>query len=176
LLHRASPQVSVRIRLEALFIFAAFAGIGLPADAVHGDGQSFVRLFADRAERHGSRGKALHYFLGWLYFFDRNRLGALLELHQAAQRRQVAALAVDEIGVFLKGLKALLPHCLLQFADGQRIQQVILAIDALVVSSSNRKFGLRLGQRTKCMLVLHCASRASTSRPMPSSRDTVPAK
>ncbi len=50
LLHGAAPQVSVRIRFEAFFVFAAFAGIGLPPDAVHGDGQSLVRFFADRAE------------------------------------------------------------------------------------------------------------------------------
>ena len=64
-------------------------------------------------------------------------------------------MAVDEIGVFLKGLKAFLPNRLLQFADGQRIQQVILAIHALVVSACDRKFCLGLGQRTKRMLVLH---------------------
>jgi len=111
-------------------------------------------FLADRAERHRSRGKALHDFTRWLYFCDRNWIGALLQLHQTAQRRQVGALVVDEVGVFLEGLRALLPHCLLQLADRQRIQQVILAIDALMVRSSDREFGLGLSQGTECVLVL----------------------
>ena len=50
LLDGAAAQIAVGIGLEALFVFAAFAGVGLAADAVHGDGQSLVRLFADGAE------------------------------------------------------------------------------------------------------------------------------
>ncbi len=50
LLHGAAAQISVGVGLEALFIFAAFAGIRLAADAVHGDGESFVRFFADGTE------------------------------------------------------------------------------------------------------------------------------
>ena len=64
---------------------------------------------------------------------------------------------VEEIGVFLKSLEALLPHCLLQFADGQRIQQMILAIDSLMVSSAYRQIRLRLGQWSERVLVLSCA-------------------
>ena len=90
LLHGAAAQITVRVGLEALFVFSAFAGVGLAADAVHRDGQRLVRLFADRSERHGAGGEALDDFLGGLDFFQRNRLIALLELHQAAQRAQVA--------------------------------------------------------------------------------------
>ncbi len=63
-------------------------------------------------------------------------------------------MVVDEVGVFLKGLEAILPHCLLQFTDGQRVQQMILAVDSLVVSSSDREFRLGLSQGTECVLVL----------------------
>ena len=38
LLHRTTPQVSVGVGLESCFVFSAFAGVGLSADAVHGDG------------------------------------------------------------------------------------------------------------------------------------------
>jgi len=54
-----------------------------------------------------------------------------------------------------EGLKTLLPHGLLQLADGKRIQQVILAIHPLVVRASDRKFGLELGDRTQRMFVLN---------------------
>ena len=75
LLDRAAPQVSVGIRLVALFVFATLAGIGLAPDAVHGDGQGLVRFLADRAERHGSGGKALDDLFGRLDFLERNGLG-----------------------------------------------------------------------------------------------------
>ena len=93
LLDRAAAQIAVRVGLETLFIFSALAGVRLAADAVHGDCQSFVRFFADRSKRHGAGGKAFHDLLGGLDFFDRNRLVALLELHQAAQRAKVACSA-----------------------------------------------------------------------------------
>ena len=79
----------------------------------------------------------------------------LLDLHQAAQRRHVVALLVDEVGIFLKRLEAGLPHRMLQLADGQRIQQVIFAVDAIVVAAADRQFGLRFGKRTECVLMLH---------------------
>ena len=47
LLDRAATPVTVRIFVIALFIFAALAGIRLPADAVHGDGEGLVRFLAD---------------------------------------------------------------------------------------------------------------------------------
>ena len=40
--------VAVGHRLEAFVVFAPFAGVALAADAVHGDGQRFVRLGGDR--------------------------------------------------------------------------------------------------------------------------------
>ena len=74
---------------------------------------------------------------------------ALLQLHQAAQGAQVRALVVDEVGVFLKRLEAVLPHRLLQLADGLRIEQVIFAVHALVIAAADGKLGLELGQRTE---------------------------
>ncbi len=44
---------------------------------------------------------------------------------------------------------------LLQFADGQRIEQVILAVDALVICAPDGQFGLGFGQRTEGVFVLH---------------------
>ena len=45
LLDGAAPQSPLH-RAEALFVFAALAGVGLAADAVHGDGQRLVRFLA----------------------------------------------------------------------------------------------------------------------------------
>ena len=50
-LRRRSP---FGIAHEARFVFAAFAGVGLAADAVHGDGQRLVRFLA-RSSRTTSR-------------------------------------------------------------------------------------------------------------------------
>ena len=74
LLDGAAAQIAVRIGLEARFVFAAFAGVRLAADAVHGDGQRLVRFLADRAERHGAGREALDDLLRRLDFFERNRL------------------------------------------------------------------------------------------------------
>ena len=59
LLDRRAHRVAVRQRLEAVGFLAAFAGVRLAADAVHGDGERRVRLAADRAERHGAGREAL---------------------------------------------------------------------------------------------------------------------
>ncbi len=77
LLDGAAPQIAVGVALEALFVFAALAGVGLAADAVHGDGQRLVRFLADGAERHGAGGEALDDFAGRLHFFERHRVARL---------------------------------------------------------------------------------------------------
>ena len=50
LLDGGTPRIAVGVGNETLFIFAAFAGVRLSADPVHGDGQRFVSFFADRTE------------------------------------------------------------------------------------------------------------------------------
>ena len=54
LLDGRAHAVAVRHRLEAVGFFAAFAGVRLAADAVHGDGERGVRLAA-RSSRSSSR-------------------------------------------------------------------------------------------------------------------------
>ena len=48
----------------------------------------------------------------------------------------------------------MLAHSLLQFADGLRIELVVFAVDALVITAADGEFGLELGQRTEGVLVL----------------------
>ncbi len=82
LLDGAAAQIAVRIALEARFVFAALAGVGHAADAVHGDGERLVRFLADGAEAHGAGGEALDDLLGRLDFVQRN-----------AARRRISASA-----------------------------------------------------------------------------------
>ena len=60
---------------------------------------------------------------------------------------------VDEVRVFLECLEALLPHRLLQLADGQWIEQVIFAIDALMIISADCQLRFGLRQRAEGMLM-----------------------
>ena len=90
LLHRAAAQIAVGVALEALFVFAALAGVRHAAKTVHRNRQRLVRLLADGAVAHGAGCEALHDLLGWLDFFDRDRLVGVLQLEQTAQRAESA--------------------------------------------------------------------------------------
>ena len=147
-------EIAVGIALEAFFVFAAFAGVRHAAEAVHGDGQRLVGLFADGAEAHGAGCEALDDLLGRLDFVQRHGLVRVLELEQAAQRAEVAVLIVEQISVFLEGGRVVLPHGVLQLADGLRIQQVILAAFAILVVAADDQVGFRLGERLEGVGVL----------------------
>ena len=125
-------------RAETRFVFAALAGVRLAADAVHGDGQRLVRFLADGAERHRAGGEPLDDLLGRLDFFERHRLRRRLELQQAAQRAELPCSACRS-GSCIPGMsvKLVLPHGVLQLADRQRIQQVILAAHAVLVIAAD---------------------------------------
>ena len=127
LLDGAAPRIAVGVGHEARFVFAAFAGIGLAAHAVHGDGEGLVRFLADGAEGHGAGSEALDDFARPVPLLRAARVRPLLELEQAAQSAELLVLLVDQVGVFLEGRVALCLYGVLQFADGQRIDQVVLA-------------------------------------------------
>ncbi len=110
LLHRAAAQIAVRIALEARLVFAALAGVRHAANAVHRNGQRLVRFLADRTEAHRAGREALHDLLRRLNFFDRNRRIRVLQLHQSAQRAQMPALLIDQVGVLLERRRVVLPH------------------------------------------------------------------
>ncbi len=132
LLDGAVLRVAVRQRHVAFGVFAAFAGVALAADAVHGDGERLVRFLADGAVAHGAGLEALHDALDRLDLLDGNGLD-LLEVEQAAQRAPVPALLVDQRGILLEDLVAAGAHRRLQLVDGLRIEQVILAVLAPLV-------------------------------------------
>ena len=74
--------------IEALWILAAFAGIGLAANAVHGDGKTLVGFLGDRTEAHGTGCETLDDLLRRLHVVERHgtAVGVLVELKQPAQR------------------------------------------------------------------------------------------
>ena len=47
LLDGAAARIAVGVGREARFVLAAFAGVRHAAEAVHGDGEGFVRFLAD---------------------------------------------------------------------------------------------------------------------------------
>src|SRR5205814_6014061 len=110
LLYSAAAEIAISIRLESLLIFAAFSSIGFTANPVHSDSKGFMRLFADRAKRHRTGGKALYDFFCGLNFLERYRLVCLLDTHQAAKRTERARLIFDCIGVLTKCLVTSLPY------------------------------------------------------------------
>ncbi|OIQ83878.1 hypothetical protein GALL_343050 [mine drainage metagenome] len=114
-------------RLEAHRILAAFAGVGLAADAVHGYRQHGMRLGRNRSERHGAGSEARHNRLGRFHFIQRHRSARRLDLEQAAQGQMAAALVVDQLGVFLVGVIPAGTRRVLQLGDGVRRPHVLFA-------------------------------------------------
>src|ERR1035441_918903 len=138
LLDGAVLRVAVRHRHVALGVFAAFTGVTLAADAVHGDGERLMRFLTDGAVAHGARLEALQDTLDRLDLFDGDGLD-LLEVEQAAQRAPVPVLVIDQRGVFLENLLAAGAHRRLQLVDGLRIKQVVLPVVAPLVLAAGVK-------------------------------------
>ena len=83
-------------------IFAAFAAVRTPAHAVHRDRQRLVRLGADGTVGHGAGGEARDDALDRLDLVDRNRLFGVLQIHQPAQRREMAGGVIATPGKLLE--------------------------------------------------------------------------
>ncbi len=88
LLDRGAQIAAVFHRLETARIFAAFAGVRLAADRVHGGGQRRMRFPADRAVAHRAGGEALDDLLGGFHLGNVERLVGWLQFHQPADRQQ----------------------------------------------------------------------------------------
>ncbi|MNU94222.1 hypothetical protein D3C71_841800 [compost metagenome] len=116
----------------AQFVLAAFAGVGLAADAVHGHGQHGVGFGRDRTQRHGAGGEALDDVLGRLDVVQRNGARRIeTELEQAAQGHVATALVVDDLRVFLVRAVVVGARSVLQLGDGIRRPHVLFAADAV---------------------------------------------
>ena len=65
---------AVLFRAETRRILAAFPGVGLSAEPVHGERQRLMRFFGDRAVGHGAGLKAAHDVCRRFDFRERNRI------------------------------------------------------------------------------------------------------
>ncbi|OIQ74592.1 hypothetical protein GALL_437510 [mine drainage metagenome] len=72
LFDRRPLRVAICKHQVAVRIFATFTRIGFSTQTVHGDRQSLVRLFRDRAVRHRSRRESLDDRFDRLHFVDWN--------------------------------------------------------------------------------------------------------
>src|SRR6185436_5492050 len=124
-------------RPEAISLFAAFAGVRLATDPVHGDRERGVRLARDRAEAHRARGEAPDDVLGRLDLIELHRLALLvrggLDPEQAAQRQQPLGLLVEDLCKRPVALQRVAAHGMLQRGNGFRGPGVVLAAGAVGV-------------------------------------------
>ena len=145
LLDRGVLGVAVGQRGLATRIFAALAGVGAAAQAVHGDGHALVRFLADGAVRHGAGVKAADDVERGLYLVERNRRAAAgIKVQQVAQAHGTAG-AVQAGAVLLKGVVAVLAAGGLEQVDGLRVDQVILAAERAPLGQTQR--GQLIGSR-----------------------------
>src|SRR5262249_169984 len=140
---RRAHGIAVGQWLEAVGLLAAFTGIGLAADAVHGDGERGMRLARDRAERHGAGGEAAHDALRRLDLFDRYALPSVLfrrvEPEWAADREQPLRLLVAHLGVGAILVRETAAHGVLKRRDRGRGPGMVFAAYAKLVFAPDVK-------------------------------------
>ena len=114
---------------ETAGIFAAFTGVRLAADPVHGDGQRGVRFGRDRAQRHGAGGETFDDFAGRFDFVDADRRAGRLDFEQTAQRHVTLGLVVDDAGVLFKSFVLARTRGVLQLGNRIRRPHVLFTAD-----------------------------------------------
>lgn len=130
--------------LEADGIFATFTRIAFPFEAVHGHGDGFMGLGADRAEAHCTGAEASDDELGWLHFFDGDRLQGRLEAKQAAEGALHLGIAIDVLSETPVGLRIILTGGVLKIGDGLRVPAMLFAVGAPVEFAMVEEFGFGL--------------------------------
>ena len=129
--------VAIFIGGVALAVLAALARHGLGADAVHRDGERFMRLGRERAQGHARRHEPLADFGNRLDLVDRHRLVRIVEFEQVAQidGLQIAHAARKlQIGRITVGL-----HRRLEEVHQLRRIGMFLAAIALAVEAADRQ-------------------------------------
>src|SRR5215207_1480429 len=133
----AAAVVAVRVGGETRRVLAALAGVGLSADAVHGDGERLVSLLRDRAERHRARDEALDDLLRRLDLLYGDR--CLLEVEEAAQGGEARAVLVEVPRELLEGLEAPCLDGALEGRDAHLVPLVVLALCPELIFSPDLK-------------------------------------
>src|SRR5713226_913842 len=144
LVDRRATQIAIRIAHVPIGVFAAFAGVRLPANAIHRDGQGLVRFFRDRAIRHRTGRETLQDFAQRLNFVDGNRwTHTFAEREQAPQRRQPSRLIVDELGVLLEDVVTLGARGVLELEYRLRIEEVVLTFAPPLILTTEVQVAVR---------------------------------
>ncbi len=123
--------VAVGADVETIRIFAAFAGVGLAADAVHRDGEGLVHLGRERAEGHAGGGEPLADVLdGFDLFKGDGGLGAEADLEKVFDGEGLVFVGVEL--PFLVALEGAGANELVHRRDDLRIPTVVFAFALLV--------------------------------------------
>src|SRR5690606_13343112 len=119
---------------QALDVFAALAGVGSPADAVHRDRERLVRLLRDRAVAHRARVEARDDRGDRLDLVERDRRPLpRLEAEQAAQRPASLHLLVSRARVLAEHVATARTRRVLQLEDRLGAEQVPRSLAAPLV-------------------------------------------
>ena len=116
---------AVALGAEAILGFAALAGVGLAAQAVHSDGHALVGLLRQSAVAHGCGLEAFDDTVNALHLFDGHALGGVIEVQQASQVHIVAGFVGGKGSILLEFAVVIRPDRLLQQVDGLGIVQVL---------------------------------------------------
>ena len=114
-------------------MLAALAGVGATADAVHGDGQAFVRLLAQGAIAHSAGLKATANAVHAFHIVNINGQALGRKGEHAAQVLVSKFAAAQLLGEFLKELVIALLAGLLQLHNRLRINHMLFALVAILV-------------------------------------------
>ena len=147
---------AVALGAKTVFGFAAFAGVALAADAVHGNGHALVGFLRKGTIAHGSGLEAVYDGIHAFHFVQRDTGIRIIEVQQAAQVHGIAALGVHGIGISLELVVIAGPAGLLQQVDGQRVVQMIfgqLAAAELVLTQAGQLHADIQAQRVECLFV-----------------------
>ena len=118
---------------EAGGVFTTFPGVAAAVYLIHRHCHCLVRLFADRAEAHGTCDETLHDFAGRFHLVERDGLAAAESQEVAEEDR--GFLVVDQVCVFFKLLVAAQAGRELQGGDRFRVPGVLLAVFAVAVDA-----------------------------------------
>ncbi|MNV07343.1 hypothetical protein D3C71_977650 [compost metagenome] len=134
-------RLAVQQRHVTVGFFAAFAGVGLAADAVHGDGKRRMRLAADGAEGHGAGREALDDVSRRFDVVDGDRLAAesfrRLDLEQTSDGVHAQRRLIHHAGEFAVAILAVAAHGMLQRGNGIRRPGVAFAAHAIGIFAAN---------------------------------------
>ena len=151
LLDGTAAPVAVIIGVISIRIFTAFTAVALAADAIHGNRQGFVGLFADGAIGHGTGFKSSHDGLGRFDLIQGNGGCRCFELKQAPDQSLPVILFIDQFRKRLPGRCIPGAYGLLQFGDAHWIVLVRLTVTppfvlaARIQMAAGRNFDSRNG-------------------------------